>query len=108
MSNVRIARTARFLLAAAMTLALAGGGVAPAFAQGQGQGQAKSAANTQRDKKPAQSCEGMDKKTKAYSDCVKKQAQTTKTDKQADKKPETPPGTAAAKAADKAKGKKVN
>ena len=43
---------------------------------------AKPAANAQADKKPAASCDGMDKKSKAYSDCVKTQAQTTK-----DKKP---------------------
>jgi len=36
------------------------------------------AAQTQQGKKPATSCDGMDKKTKAYSDCVTTQAQTTK------------------------------
>jgi disulfide bond formation protein DsbB len=56
------------------------------------------ATKSQADKKPAKSCEGMDKASKAYSDCVKTQAQTTKTDK----KPAEPK---TAKAADKAKAK---
>ena len=56
------------------------------------------ASKSQADKKPAKSCDGMDKASKAYSDCVKTQAQTTKTDKKA-AEPKT------AKAADKAKAK---
>ena len=47
----------------------------------------KGAANAQSDKKPGQTCEGLDKKTKAFSDCVKAQAQTTK-----ENKPGTKPG----------------
>lgn len=56
------------------------------------------ATKSQADKKPAKSCDGMDKASKAYSDCVKTQAQTTKTDK----KPAEPK---TAKAADKTKAK---
>lgn len=63
--------TACAALAMAFTLA-----AAPALAQGK----------SQADKKPAQSCEGMDKATKAYSDCVKAQAMTTKDTRQADPK----------------------
>lgn len=59
------------------------------------------ATKSQADKKPAKSCDGMDKASKAYSDCVKTQAQTTK-----DKKPAEPKTAKAAdKAADKAKTK---
>jgi hypothetical protein len=82
------------LLATAMTLALTGG-AGPALAQGQGQ--AKGAGDTQRDKKPAQACAGMDKKTKAYADCVKAQAQSTKAGQQADKMPQAPPAAVAGK-----------
>lgn len=84
------------LFAVAAALAVAGGDASSALAQSTNAN--KSAANSQRDKKPAETCKDMDKKSKAYSDCVKTQAQTTKTDKQADK--QVPKG------ADKAKVKK--
>ena len=48
-------------------------------------------------KKPAATCDGMDKASKAYSDCVKTQAQTTKEKKPAEAK--------TAKAVDKTKAK---
>lgn len=97
MSNKIVFKLATGFFVAATALAIAAAGIAPAMAQGQGS--TKSAANTQRDKKPAQTCEGMDKKSKAYSDCVKTQAQTTKTDKQADKQ--------ASQGAEKSKAKKT-
>lgn len=95
MWNKFVSRLMTTSAALALVVAIA---AAPALAQGQGS--AKSAANTQRDKKPAATCDGMDKKAKAYSDCVKTQAQTTKTDKQATK--------GADKSAGKSKAKKTN
>ena len=75
-------RSVRFSLALLLALGVAAtAGVidaAPAAAQSNSKG----AANTQRDKKPGQSCQGIDQKSQAYADCVKAEAQTTKTDKQ--------------------------
>jgi hypothetical protein len=81
MSNKRVSKLTTCFFVAATALAIAAGGIVPAMAQGQGT--AKSAANSQRDKKPAETCKDMDKKSKAYSDCVKTQARTTKDSKQA-------------------------
>lgn len=58
------------MLRASLALALAVGLAAPALAQ--------SNTKAQSDKKPGQTCEGLDKASKAFSDCVKAQAQTTK------------------------------
>lgn len=104
--TIRVAsRLAAGAFVAALAFAVGTVGIAPAVAQtqgqtqaqgqSQGQGKAKSAANTQRAKKPGQSCDKLDKATKAYSDCVKAQAQS-------EKKPKPPEGT---KAAEKAKKK---
>ena len=106
MSHGFVSRLATALFVGAVALAVAGGGIAPAMAQGQGQ--AKSAANTQRDKKPGQSCDGMDKKTKAYSDCVKAQAQSDKKPKKPDEATDLQADKKAAKAVDQGKAKKVN
>lgn len=59
-------------LALVLGLALA---TTPAMAQGK----------SQNDKKPGQTCQGEDKASKAFSDCVKAQAQTTKDARQGDK-----------------------
>ncbi len=87
------------LAAALIGLSLA---AAPAMAQTQPTKPATAAANSQSAKKPAATCDGMDKKSKAYSDCVKTQAQTTK-----EKKPSEPKAAKADKV-EKAKKTKTN
>lgn len=75
------------VLAVVMTLGLGamltGYDASPAFAQADKK--AEKATKTQSSKKPAAGCEGMDKKSKAYSDCVKAAAQTTQDTQKATK-----------------------
>lgn len=87
------------LFAALIGLSLA---TAPAMAAGANEKKAAATTKSQSAKKPAATCEGMDKASKAYSDCVKTQAQTTK-----DKKP-TESKAAKADKVEKAKKTKTN
>jgi len=90
MSSRFASRLTAGLFAAAFAFAV---GAAPAMAQttpqGTAQGAAKSATapankSTASTKKPGQSCDKLDKATKAYSDCVKAQAQSEKKPKPAE------------------------
>jgi len=100
MKSLSLTRTLAVVIALGLAAALTGYDASPAFAQKTEKTEkatkaaktdkATKAAKTdkatkaQKEKKPAQGCEGMDKATKAYSDCVKGQAQTTQDTRKAD------------------------
>ncbi len=82
MKTLSLSRVLAVVMALGLGAAITTYDAAPASAQQtqktEKAAKTEKASKSQSTKKPAQSCEGMDKASKAYADCVKAQAQTTK------------------------------